>query len=51
MQFRDPRCLPNHVKMLKQLHHNMPYVKIDKKTGTCWLVCELLWAQLFLSRP
>ena len=50
MKFGDPRCMPNHIKMLKRLHPNMRYAKIDKKTGTCCLVCEVLWAQLFLEQ-
>ena len=42
MKFGDPHCMPNHIKMLKGLHPNMRYVKIDKFTGTCWLICEVL---------
>ena len=28
----------------------MRYVKIDKNTGTCWLLCEVLWAHLLLEQ-
>ena len=50
MKFGDPRCMPSYTKMLKRLHPNMRYVKIDKKTDTCWLVCEVLMAQPFLDQ-
>ena len=42
--------MPNHIRMLKRLHPNMRYVKIDKNTGTCRLVCEVLWAHFFLEQ-
>ena len=41
--------MPNHIKMLKQLSPGMRFVKIDKKTGTCWLVCQVVWARRFLE--
>ena len=50
MKFGDPHCMPNHIKMLKRLHPDMRFVKIDKNAGTCWLVCEVLWAQLFIEQ-
>ena len=50
MNFGDPRCMLNHIKMLKKLHPGMRCVTIDKNTGTCWLVCEVLRAQRFLEQ-
>ena len=50
MRFRDARSMPNHTKMLKQLHPNVRYIKSDKNASRCWLVCEVLWAQLFLEQ-
>ena len=49
MKFGDPSCMPDHIKMLKRLHPNMRYKKVHENTGTCWLVCEVLRAQLFLE--
>ena len=42
--------MPNHIMMLKTLHPDMRFVKMDKNTGTCWLVCEVLCAQLFVEQ-
>ena len=44
MNFGDPRCMPNHIGMLQE------FLKIDKSTGTCLPVCEVLWAQLFVEQ-
>ena len=42
--------MPNHSRTLKKLQLGMRFVQIKKNTGICWLVCEMLCAQLLVDQ-